>query len=296
MSLKNKKILLIGGDDRYLEVVRTLHDLKASVLLAGYEKAGLPSFDHVQMKNLQDVDFSDLDAVLLPVSGTDKEGNIMMTSFTDLQLCLTEEMISKLPPSCGIYTGVSGPFLNHMGEKLQKQIIPIFAREDIAIYNSIPTAEGTLQLAMEQTDYTMHGASVMVLGFGKVGVTTARLFSSVGSHVSVAIRKDAAAARVREMGLKACAFSHLAKEIGNYQIIINTVPDLVLDKKLLESTSKEALIIDLASSPGGVDFTVANALGIRTIHALGLPGKVAPKTAGRIIADTFVSLLDEEMV
>ncbi|MDY0395954.1 NAD(P)-dependent oxidoreductase [Virgibacillus halophilus] len=144
---------------------------------------------------------------------------------------------------------------------------------------------------MEQTDYTMHSASVMVLGFGKVGMTTARLFSAVGCNVSVAIRKNSAAARVREMGLKPLYTHHLSEEIGQYQIIINTVPDLVLDESLLNIVSSKALIIDLASSPGGVDFSVADELGIRTIHALGLPGKVAPKTAGSIIADTFVSLL-----
>ncbi|MDY0395955.1 dipicolinate synthase subunit DpsA [Virgibacillus halophilus] len=112
--------MLIGGDERYLEVVRKLDDLGASVVLAGYDKAGLSS-GRVQISKLEDVNFSNLYAILLPVSGTDGEGNITMSSFTDQQLCLTEQMISQLPPSCKIYTGVSGSFLKRMGSKFQKR-------------------------------------------------------------------------------------------------------------------------------------------------------------------------------
>ena len=50
---------------------------------------------------------------------------------------------------------------------------------------------------------------------------------------------------------------------------------------LLEKINKDCLIIDLASKPGGVDFDKAKELGIKTNWALGLPGKVAAKTAAK---------------
>ena len=34
-------------------------------------------------------------------------------------------------------------------------------------------------------------------------------------------------------------------------------------------------------------------MGIRTIHALALPGKTAPETAGEIVAQTALELLAE---
>ena len=56
---------------------------------------------------------------------------------------------------------------------------------------------------------------------------------------------------------------------------------------------KDCLVIDLASKPGGVDFKAASELGVKVVWALGLPGKVAPISAGRIIADTVMNILSE---
>ena len=60
---------------------------------------------------------------------------------------------------------------------------------------------------------------------------------------------------------------------------------------MLENMAKHTVIIDLASPPGGTDFALATEMGIKTIHALGLPGKVAPVTAGRILAAFYPALL-----
>jgi len=45
--------------------------------------------------------------------------------------------------------------------------------------------------------------------------------------------------------------------------------------------------------PTGVDFEVAQSLGINVIWALSLPGKVAPVTSGKIIKDTIINILTE---
>lgn len=56
---------------------------------------------------------------------------------------------------------------------------------------------------------------------------------------------------------------------------------------------RDTLIIDLASRPGGTDFDYAKEHGVNAIHALGLPGKVAPKTAGQVMADVLVQLMSQ---
>jgi dipicolinate synthase subunit A len=55
------------------------------------------------------------------------------------------------------------------------------------------------------------------------------------------------------------------------------------------------LIIDLASKPGGTDFRFAEKRGIKAMLAPGLPGIVAPRTAGRIIAKTLSELLMDQL-
>lgn len=47
------------------------------------------------------------------------------------------------------------------------------------------------------------------------------------------------------------------------------------------------------SKTAGVDFDCAEKLGINTIWALALPGKTVPVSAGCIIADTIINILDE---
>ena len=68
---------------------------------------------------------------------------------------------------------------------------------------------------------------------------------------------------------------------------------MILDFKLLSKVRESSLIIDLASRPGGVDFETARNLGRKVIWALSLPGKVAPDTAGDIMKETIVNILEE---
>ena len=85
----------------------------------------------------------------------------------------------------------------------------------------------------------------------------------------------------------------LAENISGYTIIINTVPAMILDEKLLGVMDKNSLVIDLASRPGGVDHETAAKLNRRVVWALGLPAKAAPMTAGEIIARTVTDILNE---
>ena len=66
---------------------------------------------------------------------------------------------------------------------------------------------------------------------------------------------------------------------------------MIFDSDKLSKLRRDTLIIDLASKPGGVDLAEAERLNIKTIHALGLPGKTAPVTAGEIIAESIIDTL-----
>ena len=67
----------------------------------------------------------------------------------------------------------------------------------------------------------------------------------------------------------------------------------VLPRTLLQRLPAGALIIDLASLPGGTDFAAAEELGLHAEHALALPGRCAPQTAGALIAQTVLAILEE---
>ena len=67
----------------------------------------------------------------------------------------------------------------------------------------------------------------------------------------------------------------------------------MINNKILESVREDCLIIDVASSPFGTDFARAYELGLNAIQCSSLPGKVAPKTAGKIIADGILNIIKE---
>jgi dipicolinate synthase subunit A len=74
------------------------------------------------------------------------------------------------------------------------------------------------------------------------------------------------------------------------------VPDKVINEAELSVIPADTPVIELASRPGGFDTAAALRCGTRIISALSLPGRVAPVTAGRIIADRLLSYLSEAKV
>lgn len=284
-----KNLLIIGGDQRYLEVIDQLATKGVNIFLDGYDQL---SFSHSNIRNgvPGKDDLSKMNAILLPLNGTDTEGGVEAV-YSDRSVGLTYELLQQTPAHCTVFTGVANEYLDRVTKKANKKLTRLTARDDVAILNSIPTAEATLNLAIQKTDYTIHGANILVLGFGRVGITVSRLFAAVGAHVSVAARKDADFARITEMGMQPVAIDRLADYMDGMDICINTIPHPVLDEAILSKADTSIIVIDIASKPGGTDFKFAHEKGMKAIHALGLPGKTAPKTAGRIIGDVLYGLL-----
>lgn len=172
-------------------------------------------------------------------------------------------------------------------------VVDLLERDDLAILNSVPTAEGALQIAMEELPYTIRGSKALVCGMGRVGSTLARLLKNVGADVTVAVRKSKDSAICEAEGLHHTNYDDLPNILPNMRLIYNTVPALIFNSDLLDYVSSDSILIDLASMPGGVDFTYAKAKQLRVIHALSLPGKVAPEDAAEIIQKVIFNILNE---
>lgn len=173
------------------------------------------------------------------------------------------------------------------------EVADYFKREELVIRNCIPTAEGALQIAMQELATTIYKSRVLIIGYGRVGKACAKLFDDVGAQTVCTARRLASLAEAENFGIEAFHTNELYGHIDSFDLIINTVPALVLDKAILKAVAKDALIIDLASMPGGVDFKAASELNKKTIHALSLPGKVAPITGGEIIAKAVRNIILE---
>jgi dipicolinate synthase subunit A len=291
--LTGMQIAVIGGDARQLEIVRKLTELDAKLSLIGFEQLD-HAFTGAVKEKLDEVVFSDIDAIILPVAGTNLEGQVE-TIFSNEKVVLTGEHLEQTPEHCTIYSGISNAYLNKITDDSNRRLVKLFERDDVAIYNSIPTVEGTIMMAIQHTDFTIHGSTIMVLGLGRVGMSVARTFSALGAKVKVGARKGEHIARITEMALTPFHLDELSQQVKDVDICINTIPDLVVTASVISRMPTHTLIIDLASKPGGTDFRYAEKRGIKALLAPGLPGIVAPKTAGQILANVLSQLLLDDM-
>jgi dipicolinate synthase subunit A len=210
-------------------------------------------------------------------------------------LNLNMEWLDRIQPNIPVFVGLAKPKLAQIAAQKNLRLIETMKLDEVAILNSIPTAEGAVQMAMEMLPVTIHGCKALVLGFGRTGATLSRLLGAMGARTMVAARRPGYLARITELNLIPVPFYKLDEYLYDIEIIFNTVPVLVLTEEILRKVSPEAVIIDLASAPGGTDFRAAEVLGIKAVLAPGLPGKVAPRTAGMILAQVISRLLLEEM-
>ncbi len=173
------------------------------------------------------------------------------------------------------------------------ELVDYLEREELAVLNAVPTCEGAIAIAMQERATTIFGSKVLIAGFGRIGKVMARVLVAMGAQVTVAARRHSDLAWAQILGCKAVDMADLAKVVSQVELIFNTVPFHVFTEAVLTSFKPECLYIDLASKPGGVDFGMAKDLGIKAIWALSLPGKVAPISAGEIIKDTIMNVMEE---
>ena len=89
----------------------------------------------------------------------------------------------------------------------------LFARDDVAIYNSIPTVEGTIMMAIQHTDFTIHGSNIVVLGLRSSWNECGQNLHALGAKVKVGARKSEHIARITEMGLTPFPLTELERNV-----------------------------------------------------------------------------------
>ena len=189
-----------------------------------------------------------------------------------------------------------GRFSESLRERADREKIvwiDYFEEEILQLKNAVPTAEGAIEIAMRELPVVLDGAKVCVIGYGRIGEILSKKLASLGAKVTVYARRPTVCTRAELSG-------HSSKQIlgeddlafdADTRVIFNTVPKRLFARAVLQNLSRNCLIIDLASAPGGVDMITAAELGIQSIWATALPGKCAPESAGIILGETAHSIL-----
>lgn len=188
---------------------------------------------------------------------------------------LKQELI-KMSKKANVCVKVFGGVFNQEWKLfLEEQGIPYWdfmSLPEVVEGNAWITAEATLAECLRHGAYSICDQHVLVTGYGCCGKKIAELFSLLGARVVVAARRPEVREEIQRDGYKAVSFAEMPKVLSDVTCIINTVPALVLTEECIRRLPADAIIIDIASRPGGTDFVAAQKHGITAKLALGLPG------------------------
>ena len=283
---------IIGGDLRIIKLAKMLANEGHTLYTYGLEKAE-------ELKDTPNIIFADkiskaipkdVEVVIGPIPFS-SNGNNINAPFSDKEISI-RELIHYLNAKILIAGSIS-PEVYEIATDDYIEIVDIMKREELAVLNTISTAEGTIEIAIANTNKIIHGSEILILGFGRIGKVLARKLAGLSAKVTCAARKDEDLCWIRAYGHNETNINALGKNLSKYDIILNTVPHLILNKEKLEYVKKDVLLIDLASNPGGIDKRETKDLNLKLIWALALPGKVAPVTTAEFIKDTIYNILKE---
>lgn len=282
-----KTIGIIGGDKRQLYLADSFIKDGYKVIMGGFDT--IKSVGEIAISSVRDAAAYG-DIIVFPLPSVRTDGSIN-APFSGGNVYLGEEELEliKYKP---IFASFREKLLRAYPVLKSSAVFDYSAREDFAILNAVPTAEGAVQCAMSAYEGTIAGSKSLVTGFGRIGKVLSKTLNALGSNVTVSARRFEDLAYINALGYSAENTEQL-KRVHGYNLVFNTVPAMIFDETLLKNTDRDTLIIDLASLPGGVDFEAARALKIDAQRALSLPGKCAPKAAAEIIKATVLSIIKE---
>lgn len=285
MIFVEKKISIIGGDLRIVNLAKMMAEDGFEVVTYALEKAeelnGLAKGNTLE----ETIQKSEYIVTSIPLS---KDGKIVNTPYSDAKLTV-QELHNHLHGK----KLISGKLDESFQNDTMIQCYDILEMEEYAVLNAIATAEGAIQIAMEEYPRTLSGSNILVMGFGRIGKILAKMLQGIGANVYCEARKEQDLAYIKAYGYTPIHLKELDQHLPKFDIIINNIPVQILDKTRLNLVRKDVLILDLASNPGGVDFEYAKQNNIKTIWALALPGKVAPVSAAEYIRDTIYNILQK---
>lgn len=271
-----KKIICsIGGDKRNDELANILKD-KGYLVKMYDEKSNLKDF------------LANSDYVVSGIPFSRDNENINAPNL--LNKVNIEEFFIAMGEGKKLIAGSFSDKIKALANRYKIKLYDFLDDEDFAIYNAIPTAEGAIEIAINKTEKTINSSNCLILGYGRIGKVLSDVLKGLHANVYVTARKNEHIAWIKAMGYNYLSYLDLLDNLPKFDIIFNTIPSLIIKKEELDHIRKDTLIIDLASKPGGIDFNIAKEKGIEAILALGLPGKVSPKSVAEYMSNKVMNL------
>lgn len=284
--MNSKIILILGGDDRSLYLGEYLEKQSFQVCYYG--------FSDVECFGSLSEAVTHADCIILPLPFT-RDRVTLNTPLFDEKVHISD-ICALATPDKLFFGGQLPKSFTEILDLHGVKYCDYFTLEELAVYNAVPTAEGVIEILINNTPVTVFSMKCAVTGYGKVGKAVAKALKALGADVTVYARKQKDVAEASTNGMKAFTFDELKDGEKNYNVVINTVPAPVIGKNEMKNLKTDCLLVETASPPFGIDFQAAKEHALSVIKANSLPGKVAPKSAGEIIGKTLIPLLKKGLI
>ena len=196
---------------------------------------------------------------------------------TDDSKMTFEKLLTLLPENARVFA--CGP--KH--PDFDPRVADLFADEGLLVENAALTAEGAIAAAMSASETAIAELRCLVIGWGRIGRALTERLVALGAKATVASRSESGRNRAVERGAEAVPTGEIGRVFSDCDLVFNTAPGPVLSGSVLERAAPDALLIDLASPPYGIDLATAWSLGLRAWREPALPGRYCPRSAARVI-------------
>lgn len=279
------KILIFGGDARQISAAGFFTENGYDTNIFGIDPEVLKTYG---AENKYTDVYTGFDAVVFPLPFS-TDGEHVNCPFSAEKYSAAE--IFRNLSGSRIFVGMAGKYFIKAAEEFGISLTDYYEFEDFQIKNAVPTAEGAIEIFLNRKDVTLYGSECIVTGCGKVGKSLAVRLSRLGANVIVAARSNKDLSWAETAGMKGVKIKELIKSGTTADCIFNTVPANIFEESFCNKLSADTVYVELASKPYGMSCECRKILQDRYIPAPSLPGKTAPQTAGRIIAETVCKYL-----
>lgn len=279
--MENINFGILGGDYRYKFLYNMFKEDGNSI------KVFNNSFIKDNEENLESL--LENTNVLISSIPFSKDGKIIFSP--DFPEILIEDLMENMNKHCVefLMAGVITKEVRDLALKYNIKVFDFFEEEAVAVLNAIPTAEGAIQIAIQESEKTLFNSNCLVLGYGRCGKILSNMLKGIGALVSSSYRTKEEFSYIKSYGLNPINLIDLEKYISNFDFIFNTIPSCILNKSILNNVNKNSIIIDLAQAPGGVDYKYSRHLNLKALYCPGLPARVAPFNSAEILKDCIYS-------
>lgn len=211
---------------------------------------------------------ADVTHLLLPVPSFNADGSLRGGGSI-------ESLLRQLPERVCILGGN----LNHSA-LAGYPTVDLLQDQRYVAQNAAITAHCALKYIINALPVTLAGEPILIIGWGRIGKCLARLLRNLDARVTVCARRETDRAMAQALGCDSMEPDH---EVSGFRVIVNTAPASVISDARITQCRPDCFKLDLASVQG--------LPGQDVVWAKGLPGKDAPETSGKLIADTVIRLL-----